>query len=144
MPVLAFGPGSSHAFAATIALDEATQREVLVEVGSGRRATLATVDHILNALESFEADQAFMLAFADANVPFWRFNIARIDYFLEQTIDCHRAQGAVLLVLRKMRIVLKEALNFGLGCIVSCRKSFEGLANHGRENLIWHQNLAPT
>nr|WP_054948420.1 hypothetical protein [Novosphingobium sp. KN65.2] len=98
--------------AAIAAGGEATQREVRVNVGAACSQRLARKP-LLHPLEGFQRYDALMLAFAQGHIPFFAFDMARIDGVGQNAFDLLIGNEAMT-ADRELRMGFEEALHLRL------------------------------
>nr|WP_264665992.1 hypothetical protein [Azospirillum fermentarium] len=127
-------PAGGERAAAIAATDEATKREILIEVLSSRSAANA-LQTVLDALVGLEADKRLMLADPQRHAPFRGFDIPGIDALVQQ--DMHPlVPDALRPVLGEQGVLLQEAHDIGLVLEAAQSVAFKRFLNDRGDRLI--------
>ncbi|MGE0595391.1 MAG: hypothetical protein AB7P07_03445 [Hyphomonadaceae bacterium] len=133
MPLAALSPARSQHRAAG-AGNKAPQREIGIEVGARGRAFLSG-QAILNCVEGLDADQSFVHALSQRDVPIRRADEAGIDRPLQHLCDA-RIVDPAFAIARKFRTAFKEALHLGLALEATARVAFKRFTHDRRLGLL--------
>jgi hypothetical protein len=102
------------------------QREILVDVLAGRGAC-AFLKPCLNLLEGLEGDEAFVMTFAQSDIPCRGFDMAGVDGTRQQLGDTLVPDLTIRQVLGIVGLAFEEALHLDLCIKAAAGEAFQGL-----------------